>query len=72
MIARSSLIPNYIEASSPKALRLLMLETNNKSNVQNTYFDIGSYTKYDGKGNGRLRWIAWYYTDFKIGEVMDD
>ena len=49
-----------------------MLETNNKSNVQNTYFDISSYTKYDGKGNGRLRWIAWYYSDFKIGEVMDD
>jgi len=51
-----SLVPNFIEAQSPKALRSLMIETNIKDKAENQYYDIQFYTNRMGK----VRWIAWY------------
>lgn len=64
-------IPNFIESSTPRGLRLLMLDTNNKASKQFMYFDISSYVNKSGK----IRWIAWYYSNVKdleqeIGEAI--
>jgi len=59
MSKHSNLVPSYIEAGSPKALRLSMIKTNVKDQAQNRYFDIQTYTD----RRGRQKWIAWYYKE---------
>jgi hypothetical protein len=54
----SDWIPNFITAQSPMGLRRMMLLNNAKNNTQFKYFDIAQATV-----NGKVVWIAWYYTD---------
>ena len=54
----SDWIPNFITAQSPMGLRRMMLLNNAKNNTQFKYFDITQATV-----NGKVVWIAWYYTD---------
>lgn len=50
-------IPNFIEARSAKALRVLMFKTNLGAGKEFRFFDI-SFVPDDVKGGS---WIAWYY-----------
>lgn len=54
MLPTANSIPDYIQAGSPRALRLKMLQTNAKLGGFVQYFDI---QKSDGK------WIAWFFRD---------
>ncbi len=47
-------IPDYIQAGSPRGLRLKMLQTNARFGSFIHYFDI---QKVDGK------WIAWFFRE---------
>ncbi|HNC40325.1 MAG TPA: hypothetical protein PK522_00925 [Nitrosomonas sp.] len=43
-----------------------MLKTNARAGASFQYFDINQFTDH----NGKLRWIAWYYSDIgSIGEL---
>ena len=64
MIKHSDLIPDYIEASSPKGLRALMYKNNAKLGAECQYFDIQTYQKGE-----RTMWIAWFYQ--RIGKLDD-
>ena len=57
MSQHSDNIPNFIEARSPKELRVLMFKMNSKHSSKYQYFDIASYVNKTGK----IRWIAWFY-----------
>lgn len=52
----SSLLPDYIEASSLRGLQRKMLMTNNKVKGQATFFKIGNYIK-----NNKNVFYAWFY-----------
>jgi hypothetical protein len=58
----SNLVPNFIQAASPKLLRDAMLEKNISLQKQVSYFDI-QQTK-DGQ------WIAWYYDHFDMFQLI--
>ena len=45
-------LPNFIQAQSPRGLRLLMLKTNIKHGITIRFFDIQF-------ANGK--WFAWFY-----------
>ena len=64
-IARDKILPNYIEARSPRALRLAMFKLNAEKGAMVKFFDIQNYKK----ENGRTFWIAWYYDGL---ESLDD
>ena len=59
MTNHGSLVPDFIEAVSPKNLRLLMIKTNNLKNQKHEYFDIQHFVNKRGK----VVWIAWFYTN---------
>lgn len=62
--ARPNEIPNYIQAVTPRGLRLAMIENNTRQKLTIQYFDI-QYVK--GK------WFAWFYLPIKHDdEVFND
>lgn len=66
MSNHSDNIPNFIEARSPKGLRVLMFKTNAKTGSLNKYFDISSYVDKSGK----TRWIAWFFQ--RVEDAVND
>lgn len=68
MSVHKNLVPNFIEARSPQALRSLMIKKNIEKGVQNQYFDIGSYV---GK-SGKLTFIAWYYSYLSNNDFVSE
>lgn len=52
-VAKSTVIPNFLSARSPMALRRLMLLNNKR---------LGQWLKYDIQFVSG-RWYAWYYED---------
>ena len=64
MTNHSDKIPNFITALDPRGLRLAMLQNNNKHGCQFQYFDIGQFTE-----KGKTKFIAWFYSDIKAGDI---
>lgn len=62
MIPRGNAIPDYIQAGSPRGLRLKMLQTNARLGGFVQYFDI---QKVDGK------WIAWFFRDLGTFDTVE-
>ncbi len=70
-MSNSSLIPTYLDASSPRGLQRLMLQVNNKLGAQATFFDFGIYKN----SKGENRFICWYYVPMSediIKEVVSN
>lgn len=67
MANQGRLVPNYIEARSAKALRVLMFKTNVKDKAENQYFDIQTYK--DRKGD--TKFIAWYYSRISVETLTE-
>lgn len=60
--ARIDKIPNYVQAKTPRGLRLAMLKNNIKHSTQFVYHSI----QFVG-GN----WFAWFYIETTMGEFND-
>lgn len=55
MAGRSTVIPNYVTASTPRGLRRVMLRNNVRDGMQYAYEII-----FNSKEN---KWYAWFYKD---------
>ena len=62
--AKASIIPNFLEASTPSELRLLCLKNNLRLGGQVNYFSI----VFDSKGN---KYIAWFLDDVQDQVLMN-
>jgi len=61
-------LPSFVQARSPRGLRLAMFKNNAKDRKQYHYFDI----QYIQQPSGRRVWFAWFYKDASPAEALTD